>query len=149
MISVVVTCSVTVLVGERVSVVLMTSVITSVTLLITVSVCNGPRIEVDVVVVDVTVVETTVVTGAEVIKQEHAVLMKLLAYFAMPGGGGGGGGNAGGPLFLAKRLYKRVDWMTVGFGKVVKLVLVTVVVRMFVAVVVVCTSGAVDNIRIC
>ena len=39
--------------------------------------------------------------------------------------------------------------MTVGFGKVVKLVLVTVVVRMFVAVVVVCTSGAVDNMRLC
>jgi hypothetical protein len=79
MISVVVTCSVTVLVGEKVSVVVMTSVTTSVTLLIIVSVCNGPRIEVDVVVVDVTVVETTVVTGAEVIKQEQAVLMKLLA----------------------------------------------------------------------
>jgi len=54
-------------------------VTTSVTLLIKVSVFNGPIIEVDVVVVDVTVVETTVVTGAEVIKQEHAVLMKLLA----------------------------------------------------------------------
>jgi hypothetical protein len=40
-------------------------------------------------------------------------------------------------------------FVTVGFGKVVELVLVTVVVRMSVAVVVVCTSGAVDNVIIC
>jgi len=37
------------------------------------------RLTVEVVVVDVRVVETTVVTGAEVIKQEHALLIKLLA----------------------------------------------------------------------
>jgi hypothetical protein len=79
MISVVMTCSVTVLVGGRISVVVTISLTTTVTLLVIVSVCNGARIEVEVVVVDVTVVETTVVTGAEVIKQEHALLMRLLA----------------------------------------------------------------------
>jgi hypothetical protein len=39
--------------------------------------------------------------------------------------------------------------VTVGFGKVIKLVRVAVVVRRFVVVIIVCTSGAVDVIKLC
>jgi hypothetical protein len=52
-------------------------------------------------------------------------------------------------LFLATILYEITVSVTVGFGKVVKLVRVAVVVKKSVVVTVVCTSGRVDVVRIC